>query len=127
MGLITTTDLAETAETSGPKIHVIFTDTGIPRWFGPEPVAGSTMIDPEELRPLLPEGAPAGGSEVFWREILISHWRVDGHWMPRPVAPPEADPAPARVEADPPLADPEPVEETGAAIGETEAGGQTGI
>ena len=64
-------------------VHVIFTEAGIPRWFGPEPVRGSEALDLEELRPLLPDGAAADGLAVQWRDILITHCRIEGRWSLR--------------------------------------------
>jgi hypothetical protein len=64
-------------------VHVIFTDTGIPSWFGPEPVAGSEPVALEDLRPLLPEGVARDGLAVLWRDILIRHCRLEGRWYPR--------------------------------------------
>ena len=66
-------------------VHVIFTEAGIPRWFGPEPVRGSEALDLEELRPLLPDGAAADGLAVQWRDILITHCRIEGRWSLREV------------------------------------------
>jgi hypothetical protein len=64
-------------------VHVIFTEAGIPRWFGPEPVSGSEALDLEELRPFLPDGAAADGLAVLWRDILITHCRIEGRWSLR--------------------------------------------
>lgn len=64
-------------------VHVIFTEAGIPRWFGPEPVPGSEALDLEDLRSLLPEGAVADGLAVLWRDILITHCRIEGCWSLR--------------------------------------------
>lgn len=64
-------------------VHVIFTEAGIPRWFGPEPVPGSEVLDLEELRVLLPDGAAADGLAVQWRDILITHCRIEGRWSLR--------------------------------------------
>lgn len=74
-------------------IYVIFTESGIPGWFGPEPVAGSEPLDLEELAPLLPDGALASGQEALWRDVLAGHFRQDGRWLPREGAAVEVGPA----------------------------------
>ncbi len=65
------------------QVHVIFTEEGIPGWFGREPVPGSTPLDLEELRPLLPVGAADTALLTLWRNLLITHCRIDGRWSPR--------------------------------------------
>ena len=77
-------------------VHVIFTATGIPRWFGPEAVPGSEPLDLEDLRPLLPEGTAEDGLAALWRDILITHRRIEGRWsvrVPEPAGDPAGDPA----------------------------------
>ena len=84
-------------------VHVIFTETGVPRWFGPEPVSGSEVLDLEELRPLLPDGA-ADGLAVLWRDILITHCRIEGRWSLRETV---AAGAPGGDQPADPVADPD--------------------
>ena len=94
-------------------VHVILTEDGIPRWFGPEPVAGSEPLDIEELRPLLPATAPADALAVAWHDRLITHCRVGGLWQPRPPAPGvEADAT--APEATTPVEETTPVDSTSA-------------
>lgn len=68
-------------------MHVIFTEDGIPGWFGPDPVAGSEALDLDELRGLLPEGAGPEVLQAMARQLLASHMRQGGHWIPRPARP----------------------------------------
>lgn len=80
-----------------PVVHVIFTEDGLPRWFGPEPVKDSVPLDLRELSPLLPADAPETALASAWQGILITHRRVGGTWMLREVvatAPEDPDPAP---------------------------------
>ena len=65
------------------EIYVIFSEDGVPGWFGPEPVEGSEPLDLAELAPLLPEGALEAGQEALWRDVLAGHFRKDGRWLPR--------------------------------------------
>lgn len=64
-------------------MHVIFTPEGIPGWFGPEPVAGSEPFDTEELRGLLPEGAGPEVLQALVKDLLATHMRQKGRWLPR--------------------------------------------
>lgn len=64
-------------------MQVIFTEDGTPGWFGPEPVAGSEALDLKELRALLPDAAPEGGLNAALRDVLVTHRRVNGKWLPR--------------------------------------------
>ncbi len=66
-----------------PVVHVIFTEDGLPRWFGPEPVKDSEPLDIEELRSLLPADAPDSALAACWQGILITHRKVGGTWVLR--------------------------------------------
>lgn len=66
-------------------VHVIFTEDGLPRWFGPEPVKESVPLDLRELCPLLPADAPETALASSWQAILITHRKVGGKWMLREV------------------------------------------
>lgn len=101
-------------------VHVIFTEAGVPRWFGPQPVPGSEELDLEELRPLLPDGAAADGLAVQWRDILITHCRIKGRWSLREVL---AGDAPGGDQPAETVADPDPAP----ADGSTEADVQASV
>jgi len=93
-----------------PVVHVIFTEDGIPRWFGPEPVKGSEPLDMERLRHLLPDDAPENALAASWQGILITHRRVGGTWVLREVAVALAEGPEAAELADPvPAPDADPV------------------
>lgn len=78
-----------------PVVYVIYTEDGLPRWFGPEPVTGSTPLDLEELRPLLPADAPESALAAACQWLLITHRKVDGTWLLREVVEPDPSPEPA--------------------------------
>lgn len=73
------------------QIYAIFTEDGLPRWFGPEPVKDSEPLNLEELRPLLAADASEGALAASWQGILITHRRVGGKWMLRAAAAPVAE------------------------------------
>lgn len=85
------------------EVHVIFDEGGRPAWFGPAPVAGSEPIDLAELMPHVPAGLRGETSWPIWRDILISHCRIDGRWAPRARPDPvgATEPAPTDPEAGP--------------------------
>lgn len=68
-----------------PVVHVIFTEDGLPRWFGPEPVKESVPLDLRELLSLLPADAPDNALLSSWQGILITHRKVGGKWVLREV------------------------------------------
>ena len=95
-----------------PVVHVIFTEDGLPRWFGPEPVKDSARLDLEDLRALLPADAPESALASSWQGFLITHRKVGGMWVPREVGATDAErPDPAGA------ADPEPLSNAGLAAG----------
>ena len=66
-------------------VHVIFTEDGIPRWFGTDPVKDSVPLDLRELRPLLPADATETALAASWKGVLISHRKAGEQWVPRDV------------------------------------------
>jgi hypothetical protein len=66
-------------------VHVIFTEDGIPRWFGTDPVKDSVPLDLRELCPLLPADATEKVLASSWKGILITHRKAGGEWVPREV------------------------------------------
>lgn len=64
-------------------VHVIFADGGVPAWFGPEPTTGSELVDLADLSQFVPDGVSDLANTAVWRQILITHCRIDGQWLPR--------------------------------------------
>ena len=92
-----------------PVVHVIFTEDGLPRWFGPDPVKDSAPLDLEELRHLLATDAPEHALAASWQSVLITHRRVGGLWVLREVGAVAAeilDPVEVGSPESPPGADP---------------------
>lgn len=72
-----------------PEVYVIYTPEGIPRWFGPQPVAGCVKLDMTELVPLLAEGVGPEALATLHATILTTHRRLpDGTWVMRDPPPP---------------------------------------
>jgi hypothetical protein len=89
-------------------VHVIFTEDGIPGWFGPEPVKDSEPLDLEELRCLISSEAPDSVLAACWQGILITHRKVGGTWVLRDSAkatPDSPDPG-ATLEPESPIVPP---------------------
>ena len=81
--------------------HAIFTEDGIPRWFGAEPVKGSVPLDPKEFLSLLGEGLTEDQTWARCVAILVTHRRLPGgNWVPREPVPPPTPEETAAYEAE---------------------------